>query len=39
MGCRVDCINDMWNDVSNERLQWKDTAAGDNSHMIHDIFA
>jgi len=23
----------MWNNVPNERLQWKDPAAGDNRHM------
>jgi len=38
MGCSVDCIDDMWNNVSNERLQWKDPAAGDNSHN-NEIFA
>ena len=32
MGCSVDCINDMWNNVSNECLQWKDLAAGNKSH-------
>jgi len=33
VGCSVDCINDVWYNVPNERLQWKDPAAGDNRHM------
>jgi len=34
MGCGVGCVNDMWNNVSNERLQWKDSATGNNKHVI-----
>lgn len=33
MGCSVDSVNDMWYNVSNECLQWKDPASGDNGHV------
>jgi len=33
MGCSVDCINDVWNDVSDERLQRKDPASGNIRHV------
>jgi len=39
MGRSVDCINDVWNNVSNECLQWKDSVAGDNTSHNNEIFA